>query len=114
MRRFLRIDENSAPDSGAIFGATQAMGRSLAISATRCIITYLFIPIVAPFIGIWDVLGSPISIVLCLLAGVLNVRSVRRFWMADHKYRWAYTGFGAVVLVFLAVAITTDLIRVFG
>lgn len=109
MRRLLRV--SGPTDAGAIFGATQAMGRSIAVSATRCIITYLVIPIITPFIGISDAIGAPISITLCLLAGILNVRSVRRFWMADHKYRWAYTAFGAVVLVLLAVGIGTDIVR---
>lgn len=111
MRRFLRIGDGTDP--GAIFGATQAMGRSLVVSALRCILTYLVIPIVAPFIGFFGSLSAPISLVLCSLAAVLNVRSVRRFWMADHKYRWGYTVFGAVVLAFLAFSVVTDVLRIF-
>ncbi len=109
MRRILRIE--GPPQPGAIFGATQAMGRSLAISGIRCIITYLLIPIVTPIIGISEVFGAPLSITLCLIAAVLNVRSVRRFWIADHKRRWAYTAFGAVVMCFLAFGIGTDIVR---
>jgi hypothetical protein len=34
---------------------------------------------------------------------------VRRFWIADHRARWAYTGLIAVVVALLLVGIILDL-----
>ena len=43
------------------------------------------------------------------LAIVMGVTGVRRFWMADHRARWAYTIFIAVIVALLIVGIVLDL-----
>ncbi len=85
------------------------MSRSILVSAVRCIITYLVVPVAVPALGVLDVVAAPLSIALCALAAFMSVRSVRRFFLADHPKRWAYTTFAAVVLVFLAVAVAADI-----
>jgi hypothetical protein len=37
---------------------------------------------------------------------------VRRFWIGDHRYRWMYTWFIAIVFVILAIAMATDISRI--
>ena len=39
----------------------------------------------------------------------MGVSGVRRFWIADHRSRWAYTSFIAVVVALLSVGIIFDL-----
>ena len=39
-------------------------------------------------------------------------RPLRRFWIANHPKRWAYTAFASVVLVALTVGITVDVLRI--
>jgi hypothetical protein len=107
MRRLLRVE--GPAQRGAIFGARDAMSRSILVSAVRCIITYLVVPVAVPALGVLDVVAAPLSIALCALAAFMSVRSVRRFFLADHPKRWAYTTFAAVVLVFLAVAVAADI-----
>jgi hypothetical protein len=106
MRRLLRIE--GAPEPGAVFGAQKAMTSSILVSAVRCTITYLVIPILTPILGVLDVLSAPLSIVLCTLALVMSGRSLRRFWKADHSKRWHYTALVVVVWSFLAVALAKD------
>jgi hypothetical protein len=106
MRRLLRI--HGAAEPGAVFGAQKAMTNSILVSAVRCTITYLLIPILTPILGVLDVLSAPISIVLCTVAVVMSTRSLRRFWKADHSKRWHYTALVVVVWAFLAVAVVKD------
>ncbi len=106
MRRLLRIGDEV--DRNAIFGARRSTTTSIVISGVRCTITYLLIPILTPFIGILGTLAAPLSIALCLIAIGMGVSGVRRFWIADHRSKWAYTGFIAVVQVLLVVAIGFD------
>ena len=47
--------------------------------------------------------------VLSVLAIVLGYQSLRRFWLADHRLRWHYTVFIAVVWVLLLVGIAIDI-----
>jgi hypothetical protein len=39
----------------------------------------------------------------------MGISGVRRFWLADHPSRWAYTAFIGVVQVLLVVAIGFDI-----
>lgn len=87
---------------------------SMVVSGVRCLITYLLVPILVPILGFAGVFAAPVGIVLCLVAGVNGVVSVRRFWIGDHRYRWMYTWFIAVVFVILAIAMATDISRIAG
>jgi O-antigen/teichoic acid export membrane protein len=106
MRRILRIQGDPVP--GAVFDARNKLRSSIIISGIRCIITYLLVPIVTPIIGFLGVLAAPLSIGLSVLAIVLGYNSLRRFWLADHRLRWRYTAFIAVVWALLLVGIGID------
>lgn len=100
-------------DRNAIFGARRSTTTAIVVSGIRCTITYLLIPILAPFLAFLDTLGPLISIALCLAAIVMGIAGVRRFWLADHVSRWPYTAFIGVVVVFLLVAIGIDVSRLY-
>ena len=106
MRRLLRIEGEAEP--GAILGAQRAMTSSILVSAVRCTITYLLVPILTPIVGVLDLVAAPLSILLCAVAFVMSTRSLRRFWRADHAKRWHYTALVAVVWAFLTVAVVRD------
>lgn len=108
MRTLLRVD---GLDRGASAGAHRAFRTSVLVSAVRCLITYLAIPILVPLLSLSGWVAAPIGIVLCVIAVVNGVVSVRRFWVADHPRRWVYTGFMGVVFVILAVAMYSELHR---
>lgn len=108
MRRLLRVD---GLNSSAGTGAHRAFRVSVLVSAVRCLITYLAIPIVFPLLSLSGWVAAPIGIALCVVAVVNGVISVRRFWASDHPRRWMYTGFMGVVFVILAVAMVSELHR---
>lgn len=105
MRSMLGV---TTTDPSAVFGARSAMRSSIIISGIRCTITYLLVPILIPIFGFAGTLAAPLSIALCLYAIVNGVVSVRNFWLADHRRRWAYTGFMAAIFGLLLVAIVMD------
>jgi len=96
-------------DKGAILGARRSTTTAIVISGIRCTITYLLVPIFAPFVGLVETVGAPLAIALSFTAISMGVSGVRRFWMADHRARWAYTWFIAVVIALLGVGIGFDL-----
>lgn len=112
MRRLLRIE--GRPEPAAIFGAQKAMTGSILVSAVRCTITYLLVPILAPVVGVLDLLAAPVSLTLCVVAVAMSTRSMRRFWKADHAKRWHYTALVVVVWGFLAVAAVRDVGQLIG
>jgi len=86
----------------------RAFSKSMAVSAARCVLTYIVLPFLAPLIGALKGVGPIIGITLGVVAIVFNVRSIRRFWAANHKWRWAYTVIGTSVIGLLLVLIASD------
>lgn len=87
---------------------------SLIISGVRCLVTYLLVPAVTPVVGLAGVLATPVSIALSSVAAVLSLTSLRRVWIADHRLRWPYTAFIAVVVLLLLAAIVVDVFALTG
>jgi hypothetical protein len=106
MRRLLRISDRDprVPDDELRRGFSQSM----VISGLRCLLTYIFIPFVTPLLGLAAGVGPIIGISIGVLAIVFNIRTMRRFWAADHKWRWAYSAVGGTVIVMLLVLIAMD------
>ena len=86
----------------------KAFSKSMLVSAARCVLTYLVLPFLAPLLGAAKGVGPWIGIPLGVVAIVFNVKSIRRFWAADHRWRWAYTAIGTSVIALLCVLIAGD------
>ena len=50
-----------------------------------------------------------VGIIVGIVAIAANVASVRRFWRADHRYRWHYTALATVIVLALTWLIVVDL-----
>lgn len=109
MRRALGVTEVDLR-SGA--GAHRTFRISVVISALRCIITYVAVPVVLPLLSLSGWVAAPVGLLLCLVAAVNGVVSLRRFWRADHPQRWTYTVFISIVFAILTVATVTELDRI--
>ncbi len=112
MRRILRIDEQARRHTDDEL--RRGFSQSMLVSAVRCILTYLVLPFVAPLLGFAAGVGPILGIAIGVVAITFNVRTIRRFWMADHRWRWAYTAVGGIVMVMLVVLIALDLAELFG
>ena len=108
MRRLLRV---ATTDRRVLGDAHRAFRTSLVISAVRCLVTYLVVPVAVPVLSFAGVLAAPIGIALCVFAVVNGVISVRRFWTSDHRMKWLYTWFMAFVFVVLGIALYADIAR---
>jgi hypothetical protein len=111
-RRILRLPVDAPRES--IFGTESVFGRSIAISAVRCLITYVFLPLLAPVLKVSGTLGPVLGLVLGAVSMVAIVVSMRRFFAADHKYRWPYAAVGGGILVLLVVAAVSDVASLAG
>lgn len=108
MRRLLRVPALNRT-SGT--GAHRAFRVSVLVSAVRCLITYLLVPVLVPVLSLAGWVAAPIGIALCVVAVVNGTIAVRRFWLSDHRSRWMYTAFMGVVFAILAVAMYTEVQR---
>ena len=110
MRRLLRlpVDAPKATETSA----RQLVEKSLLISMARCLLTYIVLPFVVPIIGIAADIAPFVGVVLGTVAIVANVASIRRFWRADHRYRWHYTALATVIIVAMVWLIVLDLAEI--
>ena len=96
MRRLLRLPVDAPRATEA--SARQLVETSLLISMARCLLTYVVLPFVLPVLGIAAGVTPFVGIVVGIVAIAANVASVRRFWRADHRYRWHYTALATVIV----------------
>ena len=108
MRRLLRLPVDAPKASEA--SAVQLVERSLVISMVRCLLTYIVLPFLAPIFGVAADVAPAVGILVGLVAIAANVASVRRFWRADHRYRWHYTALAAVIIAAMVWLITVDVV----
>lgn len=107
---FLPVDGPKA----SIFGAHGAFSTSIAISAIRCLITYVFLPILSPLLNLSGAVGPWLGLVVGAVSAVAIVFSIRRFFAADHKYRWHYAAVGLGILCLLVVQAAVDVSHLVG
>jgi hypothetical protein len=88
--------------------ARRAFSTSMTVSATRCLLTYVVLPFVAPLLGIAGDVGPGIGIPIGLVAVGSNILTIRRFHAAEHRWRWAYTGIAVCVIVGLLILMGRD------
>ena len=81
---------------------------SMLIAGVRCTITYIIIPFGAPVIALLGVLGTPLSLVLSIVAVVMAISSLRRVWLADYEHRYLYSLFILVAVTLLTIVIVGD------
>jgi hypothetical protein len=107
VRRLLRIPDGPAAPEGA---AQRAFSASILVSGTRCLLTYIVLPFVAPALGLAAGVGPAVGIPIGVVAIGFNILTIRRFWAADHRWRWAYTAIALTVIALLLVLMVEDIL----
>jgi len=104
MRRLLRLPAGA--DTGRT--AEKAFGTSLLISTVRCLLSYVLLPVLKPVLDLTGGVGPALGLVIGAISAAAIVYSMRRFWRADHRWRWGYTVLGGGILVLLLVQAVGD------
>ncbi len=77
---------------------------SLIVSAVRCTITYLLLPLWAPLSTVTSVM-RPVELVLHVVAIISVAYGVRRFWRSGHRFKWYYLALAVTVVFISTIAI---------
>ncbi len=105
MRRLLRLP----PNAGAGQTAEKVFGASILVSTVRCVLTYVLLPLLKPVIDLSGGVGPVLGLVIGAVSATAIVFSMRRFWRANHRLRWAYTIIGGGILVLLLIQAVGDI-----
>ncbi|MDE0115063.1 MAG: hypothetical protein OXT07_00350 [bacterium] len=105
----------TAPPLAEPQGAVERrFSQSMAVSGTRCLLTYLVFPFLLPVLGMADWVGPAISVPIGLVAIVFNGLSIRRFWRADHRLKWPVSTVNVAVIGLLCYLTVGDLVELAG
>lgn len=107
MRRLLGVTEGQRrPREEEVHRLFSA---SILVSALRCLLSYVVFPIAAPAIGAAGGVGPAIGIPIALVALYFDARGIRRFWLADHRYRWPITALYLCVMVLVTILLAENI-----
>ena len=108
MRRLLRIPEGQRPvdesETHRIFSA------SMFLSGLRCLSAMSSCRSSCRPIGLARGVGPAIGIPISLLALIFDWIGIRRFWLADHHQRWAFSALYAVVGSMVFALLVIDIV----
>jgi hypothetical protein len=110
MRHLLRVPDHRKPIPES--ATHKIFGTSILLSATRCLLSYLVLPILLPFLGLARGVGPWIAIPIGVLALTFDVLGIRRFWLADHHQKWLFSAIYAVVGAMVLTLLIIDIVNV--
>jgi hypothetical protein len=84
---------------------------SMALSGTRCLLSYIVLPLLTPWLGALPFVGPAIGIPVGVLALVFDVRAMRRFFQTDHRWRWVAAAVYLAVMAMVATLVFRDISR---
>ena len=96
------------PQVSAI-GAQRAFSMAMVISGIRCLIAYIALPFVAPFLNLAPGVGPWLGVSISVVAIVANMFSIRRFARSQHRLRKPVIAINIAVIIFMLVLIGIDL-----
>lgn len=114
MRRILRIPEVKQTPAQER-KAERLFSVAILISALRCTLSYVVLPFVIPLFGLGATVGvgPVIGIPLGIVALFFDVKGIRRFWLAQHRYRWQMTVIYLLVIVLVLFLVIRDVVGLF-
>ena len=87
---------------------------SILLSAFRCLLSYIILPIVTPLLGAATSVGPALGIPVGITALVFDVVAIRRFWVARHRWRWAMTAVYIAVMGMVTALLVGDIAHFAG
>jgi len=91
--------------------AQRLFSGSILLSALRCLLSYIVLPILTPLIGAATSVSDAVGLPIGLLALFFDVRGIRRFWLAGHRQRWTITWVYVAVMGLVLALVIGDIIH---
>jgi len=86
---------------------------AMVISGLRCTLSYVIVPFLLPALGLGALagLGPEIGIPIGVAALFFDVKGIRRFWVANHKWRWQMSAIYVAVIALVLYLVIADIIQ---
>jgi len=108
VRRILRVPTRKMATNAE---AQRLFGPSMLLSALRCLLTYVVFPVVTPLIGTATSVAPAIGLPIAVVALIFDIMGIRRFWLANHRWRWLVTFVYLGVMALVSVLLVGDVVQ---
>ena len=109
MCRLLRVPV--CPDPARVAQAQRLFSGSILLSALRCLLSYVLLPVLSPLLGVATSVGPAVGLPIGVVALYFDVRGIRRFWLAGHRRRWEITAVYVVVMALVLTLVAGDIVH---
>lgn len=114
VRRLLLVPQkpaNTRATASDDAAAHRLFNVSIALSGLRCLLGYVVLPILTPALGAAASVAPIVGIPIAVVALVFDVMAVRRFWVADHRWRWGVSAIYVVVMCMVLALLVGDVVH---
>lgn len=88
---------------------------SILLSATRCLLSYVVLPLLSPVFGAATGLAEPlIGLPVGLVALAFDLLAIRRFRRSNYAHRRLIVGFYLAVIALVSVLLVRDILDLLG
>jgi hypothetical protein len=110
-RRILRVREPK-PSARREDAAERLFSVAMVISGLRCTLSYVVVPFLLPALGLGAMasLSPEIGIPIGVVALYFDVKGIRRFFVANHKWRWQMTFIYLAVIALVLYLVIADIV----
>lgn len=89
--------------------AQRIFSTSILLSALRCLISYIALPVLTPLVGAIAGVAPVIGIPIAVTALTFDVLGMRRFFLARHRLRWPVTFIYLAVMGMVSYLLAGDI-----
>lgn len=111
-RKLLRVPE-ARPTVRREEAAERLFSVAMVISGLRCTLSYVIVPFLLPALGLGALagFGPEIGIPIGVAALFFDVKGIRRFWVANHKWRWQMSAIYVAVIGLVLYLVIADIVQ---
>lgn len=102
------VTDTERAEGTSVVSAQRVFSMSMVVSGIRCVLAYVLLPFVTPFLGLAPGVGPALGVVIGAVALAANGYSLRRFWRLRHPWRKPITVLHVGVISFLLVLLVQD------
>lgn len=84
---------------------------SMVLSGTRCVLAYIVFPLLRPALLAFGPLEAAIGLPIGVLALICDVFAIRRFFRADHAWRWVAAALYFTIMVMVSYLVVRDAVH---
>ena len=108
VRKLLRVPPRQTVSAAS---AQRLFSASMVLSGLRCLLSYIVFPVVTPVLGTAAGVAPVIGIPIAVVALYFDVLGIRRFWLADHRWRWPVTAVYLAVMGLVVSLLVGDILQ---